>query len=180
MYSYVCVRSCMFYLCSILNAAIYTPKQTNGIQYGNYTGKCKRTEGKGSGKRERGKGEQTFSQAFHSSAFKCFFLELPPLLLLLCPRLLSSCRMQNSPAPPALSIGNPMIHFHSRLPPSMATPCGTKHYYLFPSLGHNLPKSWQHDGQRRIVSPNWQSGLISSLSLQPLHPLQARHTANSS
>lgn len=100
MYSYVCVRSCMFYLCSILNAAIYTPKQTNGIQYGNYTGNCKRTEGKGSWKRERGKGEQTFSQAFHPSAFKCFFLELPPLLLLLCPRLLSSCRMQNSPPTP--------------------------------------------------------------------------------
>lgn len=158
MYSYVCVRSCMFYLCSILNAAIYTPKQTNGIQYGNYTGNWQRGGEKGKGKRERGKGEQTFSQAFHPSAFKCFFLELPPLLLLLCPRLLSSCRMQNSPAPPAPSIGNPMIHFHSRLPPSMATPCGTKHYYLFPSLGHNLPKSWQHDGQRRIVSPTGKVG----------------------
>lgn len=32
------MRSCMFYLCCILNAAHHTPKQTNTIQYGYYTG----------------------------------------------------------------------------------------------------------------------------------------------
>lgn len=70
MYSYVCVRSCMFYLCSILNAAIYTPKQTNGIQYGNYTGNCKRTEGKGKG----AKGNRHFPKLFIRLPLNAFFL----------------------------------------------------------------------------------------------------------
>lgn len=141
------------------------------ITLANANGQREKAAGKGNG----AKGNRHFPKLFTRLPLNAFFLSCHRFC---CCFAHDFCRRVACKT--ALSIGNPMIHFHSRLPPSMATPCGTKHYYLFPSLGHNLPKSWQHDGQRRIVSPNWQSGLISSLSLQPLHPLQARHTAHSS
>lgn len=125
----ICVRSCMFYLCSILNAAIYTPKQTNGIQYGNYTGNWQRAEAKGKG----AKGNRHFPKLFtrlplNASFLSCFTasaVALPTTFVVV-----SHAKQASSPShelevtATVPTIGNPMIHFHSRLPPSMATPCG--------------------------------------------------------
>lgn len=60
----------MFYLCSILNATIYTPKQTNGVQYGNYTGNWQRAEAKGKG----AKGNRNFPKLFTRLPLNASFL----------------------------------------------------------------------------------------------------------